>query len=81
MNQGLIIVSIIAGIVIWVLLFFLVYWIGNRILDSSRRYAIKKWEIEERDYDYEKWQFRFYVITFFIGIPVLFFIAVFQEIF
>ena len=71
---------IVVGIVIWVLLFLLVYFMVSRILDASRKNAIKKWGTEERDYAHEKWTFRFYVIAFFVGIPILLLIALWQEI-
>ena len=41
--------------------------------------SIKKWGTEERDYAHEKWTFRFYVIAFFVGIPILLLIALWQE--
>ena len=41
-----------------------VYFIGSRIIESQRSSAKKKWGIEERDYEHEKWTFRFYVIAF-----------------
>ena len=67
------------GIIIWILLFLLVWFIGNWILDSAKKNAIKKWGTEERDYAHEKWTFRFYVIAFFLGIPILLLIALWQE--
>ncbi len=71
---------IILGIIIWIVLFLLVYFLGGWILESGRKNAIKKWGIEDCDYDDEKWTFRFYVIAFFVGIPLLFGIALWQEI-
>ena len=56
---------IIIGIILWILLFLIVYFVGGRILDTSRKKAFKKWGVEERDYAHEKWMFRFYVIAFF----------------
>ena len=70
---------LIIGIIIWILLFLLVWFIGNWILDSAKKNAIKKWGTEERDYAHEKWTFRFYVIAFFLGIPILLLIALWQE--
>lgn len=70
---------LIIGIIIWILFFLLVWFIGNRILDSSKKNAIKKWGTEERDYAHEKWTFRFYVIAFFVGIPILLLLALLQE--
>ena len=57
------------------------YFVGGRILDTSRKKALKKWGVEERDYAHEKWMFRFYVIAFFVGIPLLMVIALWQEFF
>ena len=57
----------------------MLWFIGNRILDSAKKNAIKKWGAEERDYAHEKWAFRFYVIAFFVGIPILLLIALWQE--
>ena len=70
---------LIIGIIIWILLFLLVWFLGNWILDSAKKNAIKKWGMEERDYAYEKWTFRFYVIAFFAGSPILLLIALWQE--
>lgn len=70
---------LIIGIAIWILLFGLVWFVGSRILDSARKNAIKKWGTEERDYAHEKWMFRFYVVVFFVGIPALLLIALWQE--
>ena len=70
---------LIIGIIIWILLFLLVWFIGNRILDSAQKNEIKKWGPEQRDYAHEKWTFRFYVIAFFVGIPILLLIALWQE--
>ena len=72
---------IIIGIILWILLFLIVYFVGGRILDTSRKKAFKKWGVEERDYAHEKWMFRFYVIAFFVGIPLLMVIALWQEFF
>ena len=72
---------IIIGIILWILLFLIVYFVGGRILDTSRKKALKKWGVEERDYAHEKWIFRFYVIDFFVGIPLLIVIALWQELF
>lgn len=72
---------IIIGIILWILLFLIVYFVGGRILDTSRKKALKKWGVEERDYAHEKWMFRFYVIAFFVGIPLLMVIALWQEFF
>ena len=72
---------IIIGIILWILLFLIVYFVGGRILDTSRKKALKKWGVEERDYAHEKWIFRFYVIAFFVGIPLLMVIALWQEFF
>ena len=63
------------------MLFIVVYSIGSRIIELQRNSAKKKWGIEERDYDHEKWIFRFYVIAFFVGVPLLLVIALWQEIF
>ena len=73
--------SIIIGIIIWLLLFLIVYVLGDFVLETQRRNAEKKWGMEERDYAYEKWMFRFYVIAFFVGIPILIGIALWQEFF
>lgn len=70
---------IVVGILVWIMLFILVYFGGSWILDVSKKNAVKKWGIEERDYAHEKWIFRFYVIAFFIGIPILLIIALWQE--
>lgn len=70
---------LIIGIIIWILLFLLIWFTGNWILDSSQKKAVKKWGMEERDYAHEKWTFRFYVIAFFVGIPILLVIALWQE--
>ena len=67
------------GIIIWILLFCLVFFGGRWILESSRKHSLKKWKMEERDYEYEKWQYSFYVIAFFVGIPLLLGIALWQE--
>lgn len=72
---------IIIGIIIWILLFLVVYVVGGSILEAQRKNAIKKWGMEERDYEHEKWMFRFYVIAFFVGIPLLLGIALWQEFF
>lgn len=69
------------GIVVWVLLFLLVFFGGSWIVESARKNAVKKWGTEERDYDHEKWMFRFYVIAFFVGIPILVVLALLKEIF
>lgn len=70
---------LIIGIIIWILLFLAVYVVGGLILEAERKNAIKKWGMEERDYAHEKWMFRFYVIAFFVGIPLLIGIALWQE--
>ena len=70
---------IIIGIIIWILLFLVVYVVGGLILEVQRKNAKKKWGMEERDYVHEKWVFRFYVIAFFVGIPLLLGIALWQE--
>lgn len=70
---------IVLAFIIWILLFLLVFFSGSFILESSRKHAIKKWKMEERDYAYEKWEFRLYVIAFFVGIPILVMIALMQE--
>ena len=75
------VLPIILGVIIWILLFLAVYFIGSRIIESQRSSAKKRWGIEERDYEHEKWMFRFYVIAFFVGIPLLLVIALWQEIF
>lgn len=72
---------IIIGIIIWILLFLVVYVVGSLILEAQRKNAQKKWGMEERDYVHEKWMFRFYVIAFFVGIPLLLGIALWQEFF
>ena len=72
---------IILGVIIWILLFIVVYSIGSRIIELQRNSAKKKWGIEERDYDHEKWIFRFYVIAFFVGVPLLLVIVLWQEMF
>ena len=72
---------IIIGIIIWILLFLVVYVVGGLILEAQRKNAQKKWGMEERDYVHEKWMFRFYVIAFFVGIPLLLGIALWQEFF
>lgn len=72
---------IVVGIIIWIFLFLIVFFLGNWILDTAKKNAVKKWGMEERDYAHEKWMFRFYVITFFVGIPVLLFLAFLQKIF
>lgn len=69
------------GAVVWVLLFLLVFFGGSWIVESARKNAVKKWGTEERDYDHEKWMFRFYVIAFFVGIPILVVLALLKEIF
>ena len=69
---------IVAAIIVCILLYFAIYSLGNYILESSRKNAIKKWGMEERDYDHEKWMFGFYVKAFFIGIPILLIIALIQ---
>ena len=69
------------GIVVWVLLFLLVFFGGSWIVESARKNAVKKWGTEERDYDHEKWMFRFYVIAFFVVIPILVVLALLKEIF
>jgi len=66
-------------IVIWLLLYALVLSIGIGILESNRRFSIKKWGIENDDYRFKKWEVAFYVSAFFIGIPILFLIALFME--
>ena len=72
---------IIIGIIIWILLFLVVYVVGGLILEAQSKNAKKKWGMEERDYINEKWVFRFYVIAFFVGIPLLLGIALWQEFF
>lgn len=75
MNKWPIILAI-AG---WILLFWIVYAVGGWVLDAQQKSAKKKWGTEERDYAHEKWTFRFYVIAFFVGIPLLLGIALYQE--
>lgn len=70
---------IVVAVIIWVLLFLVVYSVGSHILETSRKNATKKWGMEERDYDNEKWMFRFYTIAFFVGIPFLAILALIQE--
>lgn len=74
--QGMI---ILLGILVWILLFCLVYFGGRWILESNRKTAQKKWKIEDPGYEYDKWEFSFYVIAFFVGIPFLIVIALCQE--
>ncbi len=64
-------------IVIWLLLYILVLSIGLGILESNRRYSIRRWGIENDDYGFKKWEVIFYVSVFFIGIPILFVAALF----
>ncbi len=64
---------------IWLLLYVLVLLIGLGIVESGRRRSIKKWGIENEDFRFKKWEVIFYVSAFFIGIPILFFIAIFTE--
>ena len=68
-----------AAVIVWILLFIAVLRGGTWILETSRKRAVKKWGMEERDYDHERWTFRFYVIAFFVGIPLLLVIALWQE--
>lgn len=77
MNKWPIILAI-AG---WILLFWIVYAVGGWILDAQQKSAKKKWGTEERDYAHEKWTFHFYLIAFFVGIPLLLGVALYQEFF
>ena len=74
--QGLI---IFVGIIIWMLLFCLVFFGGRWLMESIRKTEIKKWKTEDPFYALEKWEFSFYVIAFFVGIPFLIVIALWQE--
>ena len=70
---------IILAIIAWCLLFAGVYTLGMHILKSNRKNAIKRRGQEIEDYEHEKRMFRFYVIAFFVGIPILFIIGCLQE--
>lgn len=67
------------AVILWLLLFAACFWGGPAIIESIRRSQKKNWGSEAGDPKEEKWTFRFYVICFFVGIPVLAVIALLQE--
>ena len=72
-------IFIILAIIVWILLFALLYVSGMHIINSSQKQSLKKWKTEIEDYDLKKWKFKFYLITFFVGVPVLFIVALFKD--
>lgn len=70
---------IIGGIILWCLLFAAVFWGGSALIDSIARSQKKNWGRELGDPASDKWMFRFYVICFFVGIPILAVLALFQN--
>lgn len=66
-------------IIVWILLFAAVFWGGSALIDSIARSQKKNWGRELGDPASDKWMFRFYVICFFVGIPILAVLAFFQN--
>ncbi len=71
---------ILVGFILWGLLFLWVYKLGIFLINDAQKTSRKKWNYDNKDYDLERWTFRFYTIAFFVGIPILFLIAVFTGI-
>ena len=72
-------ILIVVCIIVWIMLYFLVLLGGLHIVETHRKQALKKWKAEDQNYDLEKWKVRFYTSAFFIGIPLLLAIALYQE--
>ncbi len=70
---------ILLGLLVWGLLFLGVYKLGMFVINASQKTSRKKWKCDIEDYDQKRWKFRFYTIAYFVGIPVLFLIAVFTS--
>ena len=70
---------ILGGIILWCLLFAACFWGGPAIIESIRRSQKKNWGSEVGDPEEEKKTLRFYVVCFFVGIPVLLIAALFLE--
>ncbi len=67
------------GLIAWCLLFLEVYKRGMFVINDSQKTSSEKWKCDIEDYDLKRWNFRFNTIAFFVGIPVLFLIAVFTS--
>lgn len=70
---------IIGGIFLWCLLFAACFWGGPAIIKNIQKSQKKSWGKESGDPAHDIWTFRFYVICFFAGIPILLVIALFQN--
>lgn len=70
---------VIVVVIAWILLFAAVFWGGSAIIDSIQRSQKKNWGAEAGDPAHDKWMFRFYVVCFFVGIPVMLIIALMQD--
>ena len=70
---------VISGAVLWCILFAVCFWGGPAIIDSIHRSQRKNWGQEIGDSQEEKRTLRFYVVCFFVCIPVLLIIALFLE--
>ncbi len=71
---------ILVGFILWGLLFLGVYKLGIFVINDSQKTSRKKWSCDIENYDQQRWTFRLYTIAFFVGIPILFLIAVFTGI-
>ena len=70
---------ILGGMFLWLLLFAVCFWGGQAIIDSVHKSQKKKFGKEIGDPEADKKELRFYVILFFVGIPVLLVVALFLE--
>ena len=73
------ILLIIGAILLGGLLFAACFWGGPAIIESIRRSQKKNWGSEAGDHEEEKKTFRFYVICFFAGLPILLIAALFLQ--
>ena len=58
-------------LIIWIILFLVVFVGGSYLIDQNQKKELNRWGTKTHDYENDKWLFRFYVIAFFIGIPIL----------
>ncbi len=58
-------------LIIWIVLYISLYFIGSFVIDSIRDTYVKRGYKVKAQYDEQKKNYRFYLTTFFLIIPVL----------
>jgi len=65
--------------ILWFAVYLVVMRVGLYVEDCVHKSAVKKWGQDIQDHEYNRLKFKIFVSLFFIGVPILFWIAVALE--